>query len=107
QLPLAVLKGRALRVVLAHRRQTTLQADELGAMRLTVLLQPVGEHQPRSVVLGVGADVFEKGRLLRAALLRHIPPGSVRDRVRSQSTDHGSGRGIVLTSPPPSPSSPS
>ena len=37
-----------------------LHADELGAVGLAVLLQPVGVHQPRGVVVGVGEDRGEK-----------------------------------------------
>src|SRR5262249_29658027 len=38
-----------------------LHADELGALAIAVLLQPVGVHQPRRVVLGVGANRSQQG----------------------------------------------
>src|SRR5262245_61596205 len=41
QLPLAVEQVGALRVPLVERRQSTLKADELGAARLAVLVEPV------------------------------------------------------------------
>jgi hypothetical protein len=46
QLALAGQKRRVLR----RRRQGELDADELGALGLAVLLAPVGERQPRHVV---------------------------------------------------------
>ena len=40
------------RILLFELRQLALQADELSPVRLAVLLQPVGEDQPRRVVVG-------------------------------------------------------
>jgi len=37
-----------------------LNADKLGPLRLVVLVEPVGVHQPRRVLVGVGDDRGEK-----------------------------------------------
>src|SRR5262249_33606637 len=60
QLLLALLQGRPQRVVFVAFGEVELRADELGTVGLVVLLQPVGVHQARRVVVGVLDDVGQE-----------------------------------------------
>src|SRR5262249_41378998 len=52
-----------LQVVLAHRRHPALCPDEPRPLWLAVLVEPVGEHQTWRVIVVVGRDVRQEGRL--------------------------------------------
>ncbi len=41
-------------------REFTLKADEFGAVRVTVLFEPIGEHQPRGVFLRVRTNCCQQ-----------------------------------------------
>src|SRR4051794_17404858 len=44
-----------------------LHADEVRPSAVTLFLQPIGEHQPRRIVVGVGDDEVEKALCLVVA----------------------------------------
>ncbi len=50
--------------IVAHLGQGTLDADELGPVRLAVLVQPVGVHQPWPVGVRVGEDQAQEGEFV-------------------------------------------
>jgi hypothetical protein len=49
------------RVVRRQALAPALKADEFGAGTVAVLVQPVGVHQPRRIVLGILEDGLKKG----------------------------------------------
>src|SRR5262249_44289068 len=88
----AQLEGDSLRVVLAERRQAALKADELSALRLAVLVEPVGIHEPGRIVVGVRTDVVQERPVLPYRfLLPHPSPHAMTclpNRTR-ESADRG------------------
>src|SRR5438067_1186431 len=50
---LALRKRRPARVISGQASQLALDADELGAVGVAVLVEPVGVHQPRRILVGV------------------------------------------------------
>lgn len=56
----AVVERFRLRIVTLHRLQPDLQPDELGAVDVAVILQPVGEDQANLVVLGAAQIASRK-----------------------------------------------
>jgi hypothetical protein len=80
---LPVRQRLAPRVVAGQAGQLELHADELGTLRLPVLLEPVGVVQRHPVVVGAGADVGQERFLgsadecslpiLRASVTRNLP----------------------------------
>src|SRR5262249_47024621 len=59
-LRLAALQRRLGRVVGVQAGALDLHADELGALGLTVFVQPVGIDQAQAIIVGVVGDVGEK-----------------------------------------------
>jgi hypothetical protein len=69
----APVKRLAGRTVVAQPRQLALHADELGALGLAVVLQPVGVHQPGHVAVRLGGDRLQQHR----SHVRHEGPSRV------------------------------
>src|SRR5262249_39600453 len=63
QLPFALLQSGLPGVVLRQPGALALDADELGAGGVAILLQPVGVHQPWRVVIGALGDGRQEGLL--------------------------------------------
>ncbi len=84
---LALGEGRASWLVRPVARQLDLRADELGSIRLAVIVEPVGEDQPRRVVVGMLKDVLVEGYFKRYEKRRNGL--SVGDAVGVQKMDVG------------------
>jgi hypothetical protein len=63
----ALLQPRPPRPPRRELRRLDLGADELGPLRVAVVVQPVGVDQARSIIVGIVADVAEDGVALRHA----------------------------------------
>jgi hypothetical protein len=64
QFAFAFAKGLLLGIILREVSAEALDADELGTIAVAVVVEPVGEHQARGIVVGVGDDVFEESLLV-------------------------------------------
>jgi hypothetical protein len=51
-------------IIRGQASQSDLNADEFAA-RVVVLIEPIGKDQPRRIIVGRGADMFEKAKLSR------------------------------------------
>jgi hypothetical protein len=70
------------RVVLVQSGQGTLQTDELSAVGVAVLLQPVGEDQAQAIIVGIVADGSQEGSLLVVGHSHHgFPQKKTRPRM--------------------------
>src|SRR5262249_30869838 len=55
------LSGRGVR----HVGQLTLDTDELGLRMVALFIEPVGENEPRTIVLGSGTNGSQKSVFIR------------------------------------------
>src|SRR5262249_40917166 len=78
QVARSLQQWRAPRVAGRQVRQGVLHGDEVGAIRLALLVEPVGVDQARGDVGGVGDDVLEERFLVRGG---HDGPPAARGRL--------------------------
>jgi hypothetical protein len=53
-------EGKALGIVGIEVGKATLGANKLSALRLVVILEPIGKDEARGVIVGVVADILEE-----------------------------------------------
>jgi hypothetical protein len=64
QVGLAASQFLSRGIIFVKAGELALDADELGAVGVSVVVEPVGEHQARSIVVGMLGDILNEGFLV-------------------------------------------